>query len=291
MQAITPVQPGTPSPSPSLTPMQTGSGKSHAPTLSSVASAPRSTSPCNFPVLPNLEIFACFRGPRIGGDFFDVVHAGNYLFLAMTDIAGERDTAQRIAAEVQDAFRQHTALSENAGAINETEVAVDLLRAINGAIMSASGGVRCAPTFLAIYNLSLHLLTYISAGAPAALLLANGKVQLLESAGIPLGLFTHLTHDPYPLAVESGARLVLVSKGVLEATQRHQEFGIDRVRDLLLNNQTDGADTICQAILTAAEEYGADADSVASRLMPRLKHSLHLRDQDQDMTVLTLARL
>jgi serine phosphatase RsbU (regulator of sigma subunit) len=252
----------------------------------------RSTLPCQLPRLPGLEVSACFHEPRIGGDFFDVACAGGYLYLVMTDIAGERSSAQRVAAEVQEVFRQQAAMAGTSTTINETVAAVELLRAINGAIMSASAGVRCAPTFLAVYNLSLNLVTYISAGAPAAVLFSDGHVRILESTGIPLGLFTHLTHDPMPLALEPGARLVLVSKGVLEARQHHAEFGIQRVCDLLLENQHSSADNLCSTVLTAAEQFchGPHAAHTLGSLARFGRSTLGLRDEDQDMTVLTLAR-
>jgi serine phosphatase RsbU (regulator of sigma subunit) len=251
-------------------------------------SAARSTSPCSVPELPGLDISAQFREPRSGGDFFDFAFSPTHFAFVLTDIAGERSTAQDVAAEVQDAFRQHVANYTLAEAnFNETEATVALLHAINRAIMSASGGVRCAPTFLGTYNLALHTCTYIGAGAPAALLLSNGEVRVLESNGIPLGLFTHLTHDPLPLALEPGTRLVLLSKGVLERRHRDEEFGMARIRDLLMRHQTDSAEAISSNILSAAEAFGTSGNHLGPRIhLPRFHHP---SDQD-DMTVITMAR-
>ncbi len=263
------------------------------PSAATVAPRFRSTVPHSLPALPGVQFSARFREPRIGGDFFDCALAGNYLFLVMTDIAGERDSAERVAAEVQEAFRQQAASvaqSSAGNAINEPEAAVELLRVINGAIMSASGGVRCAPTFVAIYNLGLHLITYISAGAPAVLFRADGKVSALESSGIPLGLFTHLTHDPMPLAMGPGSKLVLVSKGVLEARQHHNDFGMPRVSGLIQQHQHSTADMLSEAVLLEACRYGAVELGAPLKQLSRLGRALHLRDEDQDMTVLTLAR-
>lgn len=248
----------------------------------------RSTLPCELPKLAGIHTEACFREPRIGGDFFDIVCSDRYLYLMMTDIAGERTTAQHVAGEVQDAFRQQAALSNGTSSLNETEACVELLRCINGAIMSASGGVRCAPTFVAIYNLTLHLLTYINAGAPPALLQHNGEVISLESQGIPLGLFTHLTHDPLPVAMQPHAQLVLVSKGVLEARQHHTEFGIQRVRNLLTTNLDAGSNDVCRRVLRAAEEFAGERRPMH---LPHFSRAgITLRDEDQDMTVLALTR-
>jgi hypothetical protein len=249
-----------------------------------------STNPCVLPALAGVQVSARFHEPRIGGDFFDVVHGKNYFALMMTDIAGDRDTTERIAAEVQEIFRQHAVVALQPDYINEPETATELLRIINGAIMSAAGGVRCSPTFLAIYNISLNTVTYISAGAPAAVMLSDGEVRILESNGIPLGLFTHLTHDPLPLAVEAGARLVLVSKGVLERRQDGQEFGMQRVCKLLLDLQHSTAETITSTLLETVVAFGSHHGSGLRNGISRITHPFGSHDDEQDLTVLTLAR-
>jgi serine phosphatase RsbU (regulator of sigma subunit) len=251
----------------------------------------RSTQPCRLPEISGLEIAARYREPRIGGDFFDFAGSSDHIVFVLTDIAGDRGTAQAVAAEVQDAFQQHAANYTLAdAAINASEATVELLHAINRAIMSASGGVRCAPTFLGIYNLGLHSLTYIGAGAPAALLLSNGQVRILESNGIPLGLFTHLTHDPLPIVMESGSRLVLLSKGVLERRRREEEFGMDRVLSLMLHHQDSSAAALSDNILSAAEEFGAAANHFGLHSFAHVPHFHHSSD-NEDMTVITLARI
>jgi serine phosphatase RsbU (regulator of sigma subunit) len=247
------------------------------------------TSPCLLPQLTGLEVAASYREPRIGGDFFDLLRSERYVILMMTDIAGELDTTQRIAAAVQETFRQHAAGLIDQKSLNEPEAAVELLRVINGAIIAASGGVRCSPTFLAIYNLTLHLVTYISAGAPAAVMFSDGRVKILESTGIPLGLFTHLTHDPLPLAVDEHARLVLVSKGVLERRKGQEDFGIRGVCDVLKRHEHATAQEISAEVLHAAENFGDPRPAHLPR--PKLSFAaLDAKEGEQDMTVLTLAR-
>jgi serine phosphatase RsbU (regulator of sigma subunit) len=248
-----------------------------------------SNSPGLWPQLPGLDIAASYREPRIGGDFFDLVRSDRYVFVMMTDIAGDLDATQRIGASVKEMFRQHAAALIDQPMLNEPEAAVELLRVINGAIIAASGGVRCSPTFLAIYNLTLHLITYISAGAPAAVAFNDGRIKILESTGIPLGLFTHLTHDPLPLAVSENSRLVLVSKGVLERRRGKDEFGIRGVCDILKQHEDASAEKITALVLQAAENFGDPRPAHLPR--PRLSFAaLDSTEGEQDMTVLTLAR-
>jgi len=251
----------------------------------------RSTIPCQLPVLPGIHLAARYREPRIGGDFFDIAATAAHLFLMMTDIAGEREDTQRIAAEVQLEFHMHDSLQANRDHLNESHAAVELLRAINGAIITASRGVRCAPTFVGVYNLAAHTLTYINAGAAAALLASGNDVRTLDSTGIPLGLFTHLTHEPAWTAFSPGDRLVLLSKGVIESRDGEHEFGLDRAIELAAQHGQDTPQELCDSILQRALQFAAlDAARPMHRLARFGRATLGLRDDEQDLTVLALAR-
>lgn len=217
----------------------------------------------------------------MGGDFFDFAQANEHLFLLLTDIAGNRDAARPVAARVQQVFREHARAAASAAGINDAESIVELLRSVNNAIFPANGSVRCAPTFLAIYNSAVHTLTFISAGAPIALLVENGNMRTLESCGIPLGLFTHLTHDPLPLVMESGAKLVLASKGVLESGSHRTELGSDGLSKLVREHGPGTAEEICETVLRKAEALRSGGRT----------GFLHLnKPRPDDLTVLALAR-
>ena len=65
--------------------------------------------------------------------------------------------------------------------------------------------------------MTLGILTYCNAGSLLALFLEGGNVRVLESSGMPLGLFTHTTFEAMILALQEGDTLLVVTKGVTES--------------------------------------------------------------------------
>src|SRR6202012_4778458 len=72
---------------------------------------------------------------------------------------------------------------------------------------------------------------------------------------MPLGLFTHLTFEPAMQAFEPGARLLLVTKGILEATHGREQFGLERVTALVETLPPGSAFDLCGAMLKQAQEF------------------------------------
>jgi serine phosphatase RsbU (regulator of sigma subunit) len=224
---------------------------------------------------------------RMGGDFFDLVLTPGHVVFLLTDIAGERDQTHAIAAEVQDVFRVMAADRLQDPDKNENDALVAILHEINRALLAASQGVRCASTFIATYNLLSGILSYINAGGPPALLRADGEIQALESNGLPLGLFTHLTHDAAFTVLNPGSTLLLVSKGVVEAHHHHEEFGLDRVRSILHTSDADTSHSLGSSILQAAGQW-IDGPSYFG---PRITiPGFRANNNEQDMTAVVLTR-
>ena len=80
--------------------------------------------------------------------------------------------------------------------------------------------------------------------------------ELFQSVGMPLGLFSHNTYEPAVLAFEPGARLLLVTKAVIESPGRGFEFGAERIERLLANLEADSASQICETVLEQAYAFG-----------------------------------
>jgi serine phosphatase RsbU (regulator of sigma subunit) len=72
---------------------------------------------------------------------------------------------------------------------------------------------------------------------------------------MPLGLFTHLTFEPAIQAFESGARLLLVTKGILEAQRGREQFGVERATAVLQNIPNGSAFDLCGVTLEDAHEF------------------------------------
>ena len=241
--------------------------------------------PVSLPPLNGFDLKARYQAARCNGDFFDAVMAGSRVIFLLTDIAGSRAEAHPVAANVQVVFRTKAQeMFESPGA-NESESIALLARDVNRSLIDAARGVRFAPAFLGCFNLTVSVLTYHNAGALNAIFRDAEGVRVLESGGIPLGLFTHNTYEPAVLAFEPGAKLLLVTKGVTESRRGSTTFGVERVRRVLENANTDSALKICEDVLREASEFN---DHPWSRLYDFFHPSK--RQCRDDMTAVALVR-
>jgi serine phosphatase RsbU (regulator of sigma subunit) len=228
----------------------------HMHSSQTISSLPaRTPRPVALPPLPGLDLRARYQSARTGGDFFDAVTVGQHVVFLLTDIAGTRADAHTIAAATQDIFLAHTPQIFGSPEVNPMDAIAALAQEINHAIISASHGVRFAPTFFGCFDLSLGILTYLNAGGQPALLRDADGTRILGSASVPLGLFTHLTYEPAIQAFEPGACLLLVTKGVVEASRGRSHFGTDGVLRILKNFSPGSALDLCQTTLQQADHF------------------------------------
>jgi sigma-B regulation protein RsbU (phosphoserine phosphatase) len=243
------------------------------------------------PVLPSaagLNISACYRAARIGGDFYDFVELGhNRLLFVLLDIAGKKEDTLNIAAAAQDVLRHCGQELLGHEDLNVADVLTDLLLDINRAILAAANGVRCAPAFLGCYESEFGLLHYCNAGHTPGFIRDDSGLTLLESNGLPLGLFSHATHDAQVSALGPGAALVLVSKGLVEARSGRHEFGIDGVKQVLRKSGSTDADQLCSELLRAVEKF----EQAPTHFGPQLHvPGFRSNHEPNDSTVLALMR-
>ena len=255
----------------------------------------KSTHPTDFPEstlhpvewsrFDGVDLHARHHEECCGGDFFDGLAIGDHLLFLLTDIAGPRLEAHGVALQLQNAFRQRAQELFAGSEVNESDATAALAQAVNLALIEAAQRVRFAPTFLGCFNVPLGILTYCNAGNLLALLRDAENVQVLESGGMPLGLFTHSTFEAVVLALQEGDTLLMVTKGVIEGRRGGAEFGIERVEQLLRKSTAGSAAEICDAVLREAYDYANDPWS-------RILGLLHARDRRRrdDLTALALVR-
>ena len=206
------------------------------------------------PQLTQAEISAHYRGQRVGGDFYDFVRVAPHLVLfGLLDVAGRYSENSTILSATQQTFRTDGHELFSADDINEADAMMELSLQLNRAVMDAAHGVRSCPAFIGCFNERMGTVCYSNAGHTPALLRDNIGVTRLPATGLPLGLFSHVTHDAPTVALEPSAVLLLVSRGVTEMRYDGGEFGLDRVADVLSRTTITSAEQICTAILNSVE--------------------------------------
>ena len=217
--------------------------------------------PAEFPKIQGAAIAATTYGKRVAGDFYDSLRVSSERILfGLLDVAGRRENNQAVLSAATKVFRTLGTELFSGADINEAEAMVTLCLQLNRNVMEAAAGVHSCPAFIGCYHERFGTLCYTNAGHTPGLLRDASSITELASTGLPLGLFSHATCDAPTVALEKGAVLLLVSRGVVEGkckdeTEDDLEFGLERVKERLQVDNSTGAQSICGSILNAIGEF------------------------------------
>jgi len=188
----------------------------------------RSLLPPQLPDVPGADVAVRWApaGGGVGGDFYDLFGSGeNVWTVVVGDVCGKGIEAAAVTALARYTLR---------AASLQTDVPREALQLLNDALLRQRPGDERFVT--AVYVIARVMaggigLSLSSAGhVPPLLRRADGTVEVLASAGMPLGLF----NDPSPSGAEAelrrGDALFLYTDGVTEARRGPDEFALDRLQ-------------------------------------------------------------
>jgi phosphoserine phosphatase RsbU/P len=220
------------------------------------ATAPDPPTPAEFPPLSGADIAGMVRGNNAGGDFYDFLRANRCrVVFGLLDVAGKREENHEIVEAARQTFQE---LGKNKFAdeeINEADAMMELCLELNLSIRRAASGVRSCPAFLGCYNEELGTICYANAGHTPGLLRDPSGITELPATGLPLGLFAASTYEAPTAALQRGASLLLVSRGVIEAAFKKEEFGLERVKQHFERAPHDNASQIATLILDSVQQF------------------------------------
>ncbi len=197
---------------------------------------------------------AAFPVAETGGDYFDFLRMsdGNFV-MAIGDVSGHGFGSALIMAETRAYIRSF--------AENDLDIGRIMTR-VNKALAVDLEGGRHVTLLMCLINPEHRTLVYASAGhIPGYLMKASGQVgYVLESTGMPLGLFSETVFkSSESLSLEPGDLLAFLTDGVTEATSPEEnEFGTNRVVEILKDNRERPAREIVEKIFKAALIFTAD---------------------------------
>ncbi|HVO82460.1 MAG TPA: SpoIIE family protein phosphatase [Terriglobales bacterium] len=209
------------------------------------------------PELADAELAAIYYGQRMAGDFYDFIRVSpNRVVFGLLDVAGPHDDNREIIMAAQRTFRSLAAELLAKPEANEAEAMVRLCIQLNRTILQAEGGgVRSCPAFAGCYNEGLGTVSYFNAGHTPGLLCHSSGVAELGATGLPLGLFSHATCDAAMVALEPGAALLVVSRGIVEGRCNGNEFGLEGVKTSLEGVKAGSATALCTTILDRVQQF------------------------------------
>jgi serine phosphatase RsbU (regulator of sigma subunit)/PAS domain-containing protein len=187
--------------------------------------------PSRLPLVPGLEFAAAYIGAtqfqEISGDFYDVFKAGDGWGIAVGDVCGKGQDAAAMTAAARHAIR---ALAH----VHETPA--DVLAAANEVLLDEDYDDRFVTASLAFLRqrgrrVQVQLGSCGHVGP--AVVRADGRVEILEGDGLPLGLFDDARPGRLELELRAGDVLFFYTDGVTEARSAELAFFEDRLADAL----------------------------------------------------------
>jgi serine phosphatase RsbU (regulator of sigma subunit) len=208
------------------------------------------------PTLRRADFAAVYYNQRVAGDFYEFVSVGpSRVLFGLLDVAGRREDTREILIAAQRTFRTLAPKLFAGDDFNETTAMIELCHEVNRTVLEGARGIRSSPAFIGCYNDDLGTVCYANAGHTPGLLRDHTGITPLEATGLPLGLFSHATHSASTCALEPGAVLLVVSRGVVEAEYNGAEFGLEGAKESFQRATGRTAKGLCLAILHAAEQF------------------------------------
>ena len=226
------------------------------------------------PQLSGADIAGVVYGQRVGGDFYQFARASTQrVVFGLLDVAGDSKENHGIVVAANETFRGKGPSCLGDDELNEADAMMEFCQALNASIRSAAKGIRTCAAFLGCFNESLGTVCYINAGHTPGLLRYDSSISELPATGMPLGLFSASTYEAPTVAVPKGGALLLASRGVVEAAQKREEYGLQRLKAQFEQMPLTSARDVASSAMTAVRQY-ADGGS-----------------KQNDLTTLALVRL
>lgn len=212
----------------------------------------------SFPRLREAAISAAAAGALRARDHCDSFRVNPVRILfGLFELTGHHAQHSKIFPVMQEAFRTAGTQLLSEPETNETEALTELCLRLNRSITDVSGTAHPCPAFVGCYNEDLGILSYFNAGHTPGLVKHISDTSELAATGLPLGLFSHTTNEASMIALEPGAAMIVVSKGVVEATSKGEHFGLGRVEADLRNSRTANAHELCVSVLQAVQHFSS----------------------------------
>ena len=211
--------------------------------------------PARLPDVPGLEVAAAYIGATlfhdISGDFYDVFKAGDGWGIAVGDVCGKGQDAAAMTAAARHAIRAFATVHD---------VPADVLAAANEVLVAEDYDDRFVTASLGFLRQrgSCVQVQLGSCGHPGpAVVRADGRVEILEGNGLPLGLFGDTQPGRLELELHKGDVLFFYTDGVTEARSTDLSFFEDRLADALAALAGRSAAKIVRAVQELVTSFSA----------------------------------
>lgn len=172
---------------------------------------------------PGLDIYGlCKTAKEVGGDYYNFYQLDfqkHIIGFCIADVSGKSISAAIVAAMFHSILK----------AMFRTGFSIaDIFDQLNNSLITDLYAGMYVTAFFGLYNSETHDLQYINAGHNPPLLYRSRskKVEMLESKGLPVGMFESTAYEIEEIKLESDDMILLYTDGVTECSNSKKEcFG------------------------------------------------------------------
>jgi sigma-B regulation protein RsbU (phosphoserine phosphatase) len=212
----------------------------------------RALLPQRVPSIGGFDIAAFSRPAQIvTGDYFDFLpfEDGTYGFV-VADVSGHGVSAGMLMSSLQTVFHTLTP---------ETDSPADVLRRINRLYVRNINFTTFVTAFFGRLDPQTRTLSYASAGHNPPILHrpTAHETSWLKPTGAAIGLMDDYKVGLENLQLQEGDTFVLYTDGIIEALnpQGNEQFGYDRLAEIVHQNETLPANELAQKIRQALYDF------------------------------------
>lgn len=223
-------------------------------------------APDELPTFEGFEIGSVYEpgSGSMAGDFYDLYPIGpTRMAVVIGDVAGHGIEPSITAFQVKYLLRVF---------LRQYRDPAQALEELNALLSTQNKPEDFVSMCVAVFDQEAGTLRFASAGHPAAWVWHDGEVRALRSTGPMLTLDPKGTFISREVPLDAGDLLLMYTDGLAEARQGEELFGEDRIGAMLRRDPGRDTETLCKALLEAAQDFSAAAlsDDVAILAVRRI---------------------
>lgn len=211
--------------------------------------------PQSRPKMENLEVAAKFVPARaIGGDLYDFVNYSlSRTAIVIGDVSGKGAPAAIYAALVSGILRSHAPIEPGPA---------EMLSAVNFSLGERRIDGQFVSIIYAVWDDTSRTLQVANSGLPRPLYCHDGKIEIIEATGLPLGLFDDAEYDEFTFRAKPGDLFVFFSDGILDSRNKAGDlFGRSGVEQVVSKCLDKSADAIVESLFKAVADHAGAEDA------------------------------
>jgi len=183
--------------------------------------------------------------------------------LVVGDVSGKGAPAAIYAALVSGILRSHAPIEPGPA---------EMLSAVNFSLGERRIDAQFVSLIYVVWDDPSRTLTVANSGLPRPIYCHDGKIEIIEATGLPLGLFDDADYDEFTFHAKPGDVFVFFSDGILDARNKAGDlFGRTRVEKLVSGCEEQTADCIVDSIFKAVAKHAAGVETFDDQTVVAIK--------------------